>query len=136
MPAQVVVDYVEVPWLIVVANQIVTILANMFFVDGAAFLITVSWHIKFITVKYLQPGMATSLSKHLKRVLQVYGQVGFRVRTILMDGEFEKVEQQLPNVECNTTVAKEHVRKAECTIRTIKESTQGLIVTLPFTDIP
>jgi hypothetical protein len=42
----------------------------------------------------------------------------------------------LPNVECNTTAAKEHVSEAEHTIWTVKESKRGLITTLPFTDIP
>jgi hypothetical protein len=71
--------------------------------------------------------MVTSLSKHLTRVLQVYEHAGFRVRTILMDGEFEKVRDLIPHVECNTTAAKEHVSKVECTIRTVKERTRGLL---------
>ena len=34
-------------------------------------------------------------------------------RTIIMDGEFEKLKEILLTVECNITVAKEHVSKAE-----------------------
>jgi hypothetical protein len=41
----------------------------------------------------------------------VYWRTGFIVRTILMDGEFEKIKDVLPTVECNTTAAKEHVSK-------------------------
>ncbi len=33
-----------------------------------------------------------------------------------MDGEFEKMRDLIPCVECNTTAAKEHVSKAEQTI--------------------
>ncbi len=62
-----------------------------------------------------------NLSKHIKRVLEIYKRAGFIVRTILMDGEFEKIKPLLPTVECNTTAAKEHVSEAECTIRTLKE---------------
>jgi hypothetical protein len=51
----------------------------------------------------------------------VYKRAGFIVRTIMMDGEFEKIKPHLPTVECNTTAAKEHVSKAERTIRTLKE---------------
>ena len=40
-----------------------------------------------------------------------------------MDGEFEKVKNELALVVCNTTAAKEHVSKAEHSIRTIKEHT-------------
>ncbi len=53
-----------------------------------------------------------------------------------MDGEFEKLKNILPTVECNTTAAKEHVSKVEHSIRTVKERTRGLIGTLPFDNIP
>ncbi len=76
---------------------------------------------QFITAEHLQTRMATSLCKHLGRVLQVYVRAGFVVRTILMDGEFEKVKDCLLNVECNTMPAKEHVSKAERAICTIKK---------------
>ncbi len=58
------------------------------------------------------------------------------VRTILMDGEFEKIKDVLPTVECNTIGAKEHVSEAEQMIRTVKERTRGLVCTLPFVKIP
>jgi hypothetical protein len=53
-----------------------------------------------------------------------------------MDGEFEKVKDQLPLVVCGTTAAKEHVSKAEHSIRMIKERTRGIDGTLPFKYIP
>ena len=53
-----------------------------------------------------------------------------------MDGEFEKLKNILPTVECNTTAAKEHVSEAEHSIRTVKERTRGLIGTLPYDNIP
>ncbi len=53
-----------------------------------------------------------------------------------MDGEFEKLKDILPTIECNTTAAKEHVSEAECSIRTVKERMQGLIGKLPFDNIP
>jgi hypothetical protein len=124
------------PRLLVQNNKVVTIAADVFFVDGTAFLITVSWRIKFVMAEHLQVRTATSLCKHLGRVLQVYARAGFLVRTILMDGEFEKVKDCLPNIECNTTAAKEHVSKAKRTFQTIKEQARGIIVTMPFADIP
>jgi hypothetical protein len=72
-------------------NGIVTMAADVFFVEGTAFLIALSRRIKFITVQHVPVQTATSLSKHITCVLQVYEHAGFRVRTILMDGEFEKV---------------------------------------------
>ena len=67
---------------------------------------------------------------------EVYGCAGFIVRTILMDGEFEKIKSIMPTVECNTTAAKEHVSEAERTIRTAKERIRGLLATLPFSHVP
>jgi hypothetical protein len=49
-----------------------------------------------------------------------------------MDREFEKIKPLLPTLECNTTVAKEHVSEAEHMIRTLKEWPRGLLATLPF----
>jgi hypothetical protein len=53
-----------------------------------------------------------------------------------MDGEFEKVKNELALVVCNTTAAKEHVSKVERSIRTIKEPTRGIVGTLLFEFIP
>ncbi len=53
----------------------------------------------------------------------MYGWAGFRVRSILMDGEFEKVKGLMPMVVCNTTAAKEHISKAERSIRMVNEQT-------------
>ncbi len=108
----------------------------MFFVDGTPFLLMVARRLKFVRVEHVPVRMATILSKHIKRVLEVYKRAGFIVRTILMDGKFEKIKPHLPTVECNTTAAKEHVSEAERTIRTLKEQTRGLMATLPFSHIP
>jgi hypothetical protein len=53
-----------------------------------------------------------------------------------MDGEFEKIKPLLPTLKSNTTAAKEHVSKAECTIQTLKEQTRGLLATLPCLHVP
>ena len=107
-----------------------------FFVDGTAFLLTVARRIKFVTVEHVPVRTAVSLSRHMKRVVEVYGRAGFIVRSILMDGEFEKLKALMPRVECNTTAAKEHVSEAERTIRTLKERVRGLVTTLPFEHLP
>jgi hypothetical protein len=134
----VVADYVAVPCLLVEQNKVVMMAADVFFVDvdSTAFLIMVSRRIKIITAEHVPVQTATNLSKDLTRVLQVHERAGFRVRTILMDGEFENVSDLIPRVECNTTAAKEHVSKAERTIRTVKEQTRGLLGTLSFQHLP
>ncbi len=52
-PAPVVVDHINVPRSKVEINRIVTMAADVFLVNGTAFLITVSWCIKFITAEHL-----------------------------------------------------------------------------------
>jgi hypothetical protein len=136
MPAPLVADYMAIPQQLGDANKAVTLAASVFFMDGISFLITVSRRIKFVTIEHLPVRTATSLSKHLQQVLLVYGRAGFRVRSILLDGEFEKVKGLMPTVECNTTAAKDHVSKAECSIKTVKERMRGIMTTLPFTHIP
>ncbi len=113
MPAPVVADYVAVPCGLVDANKVTTLAADVFFVDGTAFLLMISRRIKFVMMEHVPVRTALSLSKQLKRVLEVYGRAGFRVRTILMDGEFEKNKPLMPTLECNMKAAKEHVSEAK-----------------------
>jgi hypothetical protein len=135
-PAPVVADHVAVPCMLVERNKVVTMAADVFFVNGTAFLVTLSRNIKFVMVEHLPVRTATALVKHIEWVLHVYGRGGFSIRTILMDGEFEKIKGLLQNVEFNRTAAKEHVSKAEQMIWTIKERTRGLLATLPIEHIP
>ena len=53
-----------------------------------------------------------------------------------MDGEFEKVKNELPSVVINTTAAKEHVSKAERKIRVTKKRARGILCTLPYQNVP
>ncbi len=95
-PAPVVGDYVAVPCSLVEWNRIITMAADMFFLDDTAFLITLSRNVKFITTEHTPVQTAKALVKHIEQVLQVYRRAGFIVRTILMDGEFEKSEIYYP----------------------------------------
>ena len=132
----VVAEYISVPRSLVKTNRINTLVADVFFEDRTPFLLTVARRWKFVTAEHVPVRTAMNLSKHMTQVLEVYKRAGFIVRTILMDGEFEKIRPHLPTVECNTTAAKEHVSKAERTIRTIKERTRGLLAMLPFLHLP
>jgi hypothetical protein len=80
-------DYVAVLCSLVGRNRIITMAADVFFVDGTAFLITLSRNMKFITAEHTPVRTRTvkALVKHIERVLQVSRHGGFIVRTILMD---------------------------------------------------
>ena len=86
------------------ANKAIMLVAEVFFVDGIAFLLTVVQRIKFVTAEHLPMRTALSLSKHMKQVLEVYGQAGFRVRTILMDDEYEKLKNAIRQWQKNMAV--------------------------------
>ena len=87
-------------------HKFISIAADVFFVDGIAFLITVAIKLKFVTVKHTPVRTAKSLVKHIKRLLQVYNRAGLTVRYVMMDGEFEKVKELLPTIVGNATAAK------------------------------
>ncbi len=53
-----------------------------------------------------------------------------------MDGEYKKIKELIPTVECNTMAAQVHVSKAERCICMIKERVWGLVTMLPFMHIP
>ncbi len=83
------------------------------FVDGLAFVVTVSQNLKFIPAHYLPTRTSSDLATSLKQTVRLYRQGGFRVQTLLMDGEFEKVTPLFPEVVVNTTSLGEHVGDAE-----------------------
>jgi hypothetical protein len=99
--------------------------ADVFFVDGTAFLLTLSRNIKVMTAEHIPVQTAKALVKHMEQELKVYRCAGFVVKTVLIDGDFKKIRDLLPAVECNTAVAKEHVSEAECMIRTVKKQARG-----------
>ena len=70
-------DYVAVPRTLIEANKVIMLAADLFFVDGTAFLLTVARRIKFLTAEHVPIRTATSLSKHHKRVLEVYRHANF-----------------------------------------------------------
>ncbi len=65
-PAPVVADYVAAPRMLVEANLVVTLVADVFFMGGTAFLLTVSRRIKFVTAEHVPMQMSKCLSNHLK----------------------------------------------------------------------
>ncbi len=65
-PAPVVGDYVAVPRTLVQANKVIMLVADVFFVDGTPFLLTVGRRLKFVTAEHVPVRTAKSLSKHIK----------------------------------------------------------------------
>ena len=65
------------------------------FVNGLAFFTTLGRDIRFGTAEHVPSRTAHQLAKSLKKVVKLYALGGFGVRTVLMDGEFKKINQRL-----------------------------------------
>ena len=88
-------------------------MADVMFVCGFPFLITYSRSIKLTTTEYIPTRTAGQLAKYLMKVVYGHAHGGFVVNLMLMDMEFEKVKDELPLVEVNTTASREHVPEIE-----------------------
>ena len=112
----------------------VTLGVDMMFINGIAFLVTVSRHIKFGTIEAIISRKRAHLLAAIKSVAQVYQHAGFKVTMALMDGEFEMLRGDLAdiNITLNTTARDEHVGDVERYIRTIKERMRAVYNTLPY----
>ncbi len=58
------------------------------------------------------------------------------MQVTLMDMEFEKVKDVLPNFTIITTAAREHVGKMERKIQVIKERARETMAKLPYLTLP
>ena len=96
------------------------------FVNGVPFLVSSSRNINLITIEHISQRTASKLGYLLQWIINVYGRAGFRVHTILMDNEFEKVRDHLLTANLNIPAASEHVGEIERTIRVIKERSRGI----------
>ncbi|KAL7460338.1 LOW QUALITY PROTEIN: hypothetical protein ACHAXS_000795 [Conticribra weissflogii] len=105
------------------------------FVDGVPVLVTVSRGIKFITIEHTPQQTVHQLKQSLMRVMQIYARAGFTVQTILVDGQFELLKQQLFKLN-NTTASSEHVGEVESTLRVIKERARATTLGLPYRKMP
>jgi len=135
-PEHVRTDYVAIPQALITANAEVMLVADVMFVNGIPFLITLSRRINLITIEHAPTRTATTLATLLQRVVQLYYRAGFRPQTIMMDMEFDKVKDKLPSLIINTTAAREHVAEIERKIRLVKERSRAIITTLPYAALP
>jgi hypothetical protein len=108
-PEHVRIEYVQIPWDFVELHKYVMLVADVMFVNGVPFLVTSSRGISLVTIECLKSRTAKRLINTLEKVTRIYKKAGFIVQTALMDMEFKKLRDKLPNVILNTTAAREHV---------------------------
>ena len=135
-PEHVAVDYIDLPLSFLDRHRNVTVTADIMFVNGLPFLITLSRAINLVTIEFASTRTAANLTKLLTRVVDVYAAAGFKVQTVLMDMEFQCLQPLMPQIIVNTTAANEHVAEIERRIRVVKERARGIINTLPYPRLP
>jgi hypothetical protein len=118
--------------------QEVTLCADIMYVNGIAFFVSISRKIKFGTIEVLDSQSQGHLVKAFQNIARIYHHGGFRVRYVLMDGQFDCLEGDLASMQVllNKTARDEHVGDVERYIQTIKERMRCSHNTLPFKQVP
>ena len=137
-PEPVITDYVEVPKRILDLNKEITLSADIMYVQGMPFFITVSRDLKLTTTELMSDKTQQTILNCITNIQSVYKNRGFEVKTLLMDREIIPVVDNLRaiGIEPNPTSANEHVPEVERQIRIVKERVSGLYNTLPYETIP
>ena len=120
-PDHVAVDYVDLPLSLLDRHRDVTLTADLMFVNGLPFLITLSRAINLVTIEFASSRTAANLTRLLSRVVNVYATAGLKVQTVMMDMELQSLQPLMPQIVINTTAANEHGAKIERRIRVVKE---------------
>lgn len=137
-PKRVETDYVEVPPDILKLHCNVTLVGDIFFVQGYPFFVTLSRNIKFNTITELKDMTTASMLAACDSVFNIYTRRGFVVTSMLMDMQFAPLRAALlkRGVTLNLASAKEHVGEIERFIRTLKERIRALRSRTPYKHIP
>ena len=112
-----------IPRVIYERYNYVTLTADVMFINGIAFLVSLSRGIRLYTCEHVPNRKAKQLAKSLRRIVNLYARGVFTVRTIMMDTYFEKVKEQkgMELVDVNTTAARKHVGEIKRGVRYLKE---------------
>jgi hypothetical protein len=136
-PARVETDYLEIPWDLLSFHKNVTPVRDVIFVNSLPILVLVLCQINLITIKHLpKHPSASKLCYLLQRIINVYARMVFCIQTILMDNEFEKVQDHVSTANMNTPAASEYIAEIEWQICVIKEHARGILCTLPYKSSP
>ena len=133
-PPVVVNDWVEVPRELKLAHQGIILCADILFIEEIPFLMTVSKHLKFITIRFLPNQKKDTIAKALDETFVRYNKADFEVKELHADPEFECLREELAvnDIELNCCAAQEHQSDAERTARTIKERYRALYHSAPY----
>ena len=122
-PLPVVQDYVQIPEQLINAHQGIILYADIFYINGIAFLLTISKAIQYLTIIYMKNREKKTLMKSVDEAFALYNNAGFVIKSFHADNEFECIKPELEanDIDVNICAADEHVPQAERAIRLVKE---------------
>ena len=118
----------------------VTLGIDIFFVNKIPFFVTLSRNICFTSATHLPDRKLSSIFDAFKKMNNYYLKRGFRITTVMADGEFAPLQTMFHQLygapQLNLTAANEHEPFVERRIRMIKERVWSVRHSLPFKSLP
>jgi hypothetical protein len=138
-PTPVIQNMVEIPPELKKAQQNVDLCYDTLFINGMAFLSTISKRIKCQTIEWLPERTMEAYTNALKNIIKIYNEAGFKVSSLSCDREYipliNEIQEEF-SITPNYPSAQEHVPEAERNNRVIKERMRAVFHSLPFKAIP
>ena len=127
----------EIPRELREPHKYVELPADIMYICGITFLITISRKIKYILVHTLSNRKKITVEEAFDKVLRMYNQGGFIISKIFTDPEFKPIEEDMKenNIIMEYASAQEHVPNIECLIWTIKEWFKCQYARMPYRQI-
>ena len=137
-PVPVVQDYIGIPPELKQQHREVDLCADIMFIQGLAFLTTISKRITYRTIEFIPHRSATALNTAFDTVFRIYNKAGFVISNLFVDPEFKFLEDTMTDIDINMNYcsAQEHVPEIERSIRVIKERFRSMYHRLPYQCMP
>ena len=131
-------DYVSVPPNLL-TNKYETLGVDVMFVCGLPFLVSLGRRTRLVTIQFVPRRTSKELANVIVNIIKLYAnaRAGFVCQTALMDGEFEKVRDELlDKIVVNICSKNEHVPDIERKIRHVKERCRCIKADQPVKVLP
>ena len=130
---------VSIPAQVLVKHRIVSLCADLFFINGFPYLTTISKGIMFTTVEMMQNRKYDTILDGLLSVIAFYKVKGFNVKYVFSDNEFKSMKDAIleeGKADLNVAATKEHVPEVEVNIKVVKERVRSTIHGMPYKKLP
>ena len=130
----------DVPPYIMDRYSKISLSADIMYVNGVAFFVAISRHIKHISVIPIQKKNHKTMLSCIDKLKASYELRGFTITNLFMDNEFECLRSDLKKeerkIELNCVAADEHEPNIERSIRHMKERCRCTFASLNFKRLP